>query len=199
MILYNPQDKKILYQVAKLHKENINKGFLSSLGEEFLYCVYRSISEAECSVLIVYIRNNKVIGFVAGTTNLKEVKEKLRSGCKLTLFKVLLKLVLNPRNFMKFLETKRYSDMKDNIKAELLGIAVDEKYRGQGIAQDLYKELCKYFKNRGFGKFKIVVGEGLVRAQKFYEKMGAYRQKKIELHKGQVSHVYIQEIEKCRI
>jgi hypothetical protein len=78
MILYNPQDKKILWSVANLHKNNINQGFLSFLGEEFLYCVYKAISLSPNSFLAVFIDKGKVIGFISGTTDLREVKSIMK-------------------------------------------------------------------------------------------------------------------------
>ena len=81
-----------------------------------------------------------------------------------------------------------------NPSAELLSIVVDEKYRGQGIAQALFEQLAVKFHKRGFSKFKIIVGEVLISAQHFYEKMGAQKRRKIEIHKGEVSWEYILDV-----
>jgi ribosomal protein S18 acetylase RimI-like enzyme len=94
------------------------------------------------------------------------------------LLKTTLKLLLRPQKLKKFLETKNYTEKKDEIEAELLSIAVDLNYRGQGVAKKLYLELCKYFSNKGVTKFKIIVGENLREAQKFYIKMGAKKNKR---------------------
>ena len=199
MILKNPKDKYILKQVASLHRENINKGFLSSLGNKFLRCLYKAISLSEKSILIVYIENNKVKGFISGTYDIKEIKNILKRKCFLIFFRIFLKIILNPRRLKKFIETYKYSSNDEdtyifNINAELLSIAVEKDYRGKGIASLLYNELVKFFKENNIKEFKIIVGEKLKGAQKFYEKMGAKKIAEFELHKGEKSYIYLQKV-----
>ena len=199
MILRNPKDKYILKQVASLHKENINKGFLSSLGNEFLGCLYEAISLSEKSILIVYIENNKVKGFISGTYDIKEIKNILKRKCFLIFFKILSKIILNPSRLKKFIETYKYSSNDEDtytfdFNAELLSIAIKKEYRGRGIASLLYNELVKFFREKNIKEFKIIVGAQLKEAQKFYEKMGAKKVAEFELHKGEKSYIYIQKV-----
>lgn len=200
MIIKNPVEKDIVSKVANLHKKNIKAGFLSSLGSEFLQCVYKSISLSEDSILIVYMENDNVIGFISGTKNLSKVKKILKKKYFPILIKIAIKLIINPLKLKKFLETYKYSsENKDifpyNLKTELLSIVVDTNYRGKGIASMLYRELIKFFKERNVKEFKIIVGAELKEAQKFYEKMGAKKVGEFELHKGNKSYVYIQKVE----
>ncbi len=198
MILENPLDEKILRQVAKLHKEAISTGFLPTLGEEFLFCLYKAISLSDKAVLLVDVENGEVRGFVAGSLEFGDIKRILLKECKYTLLKVLVKLLLNPKRLFKFLETYRYTGQAEELDlppAELLSIAVKPSYRKRGIATNLYKALTDYMERWGVDKFKIVVGEKLQGAQKFYEKMGAKKVKEFELHKGEKSFVYIQKVE----
>ena len=198
MILKNPNKEEILKQVAKLHKESITTGFLSSLGEDFLYCLYKAISLSDKAVLLVDVEKGRVRGFVAGSLDFADIKMQLLKSCKATLLKVLLKLVINPKRFFRFLETYHYTNTKKDLTlpaAELLSIAVHPLYRKQKIATNLYKALVEYMKKNRVNKFKIVVGENLKGAQKFYEKMGAKKVKDFELHKGQKSWIYIHCLE----
>ncbi len=196
MLLVNPNQEDILRQVAQLHKKYINKGFLSKLGEDFLYCLYKAVSLSDEAVLVVYIEEeSSVKGFVAGAKGVKGLKKSMLALCKFKLIKVIPKL-LSLERIKRFLETNRYvsSDLEGLPTAELLSIAVAQEMRGRGISQVLYKELCKQFKALGVDSFKIVAGESLKAAQRFYEKMGAKAVGSIELHKGEVSKVYIQSI-----
>lgn len=198
MILENPLDEEILKQVAKLHKEAISTGFLPTLGEEFLFCLYKAISLSDKAVLLVDTENKEVRGFIAGALEFRDIKRVLLRECKYTLLKVLFKLLLNPKKFFKFLETYRYTRQVEGAElppVELLSIAVKPSYRKRGIAANLYKELSDYMKKRRVNTFKIVVGEKLKGAQKFYESMGAEKIKEFELHKGEKSFVYIQKVE----
>ena len=56
----------IYREIARLHIECIENGFLPSLGEAFLALLYEAIDADPKSVLIVESKNGKVIGFVAG-------------------------------------------------------------------------------------------------------------------------------------
>ncbi len=200
MILKNPIEKDVLSKIANLHKENIKTGFLSSLGDDFLICVYKSISIAENSILITYIKNNEVVGFISGTLDITEIKKNLKKKCFPIFMKLAIKLVLNPIKLKKLFETYKYSseDKKSypfNLNAELLSIVVSPNHRGKGIAPILYKELIKSFKEKNIKEFKIVVGAQLKEAQKFYEKMGAEKVAEFELHKGEKSFIYIQKVD----
>jgi hypothetical protein len=62
------------------------------------------------------------------------------------------------------------------------------------VAQALFERLTVEFKSRSIKKFKIVVGDNLKQAKRFYEKMGAQKVRKIELHKGEASWVYFFEL-----
>ena len=202
MILVNPTDRGVLKQVAILHKENIKTGFLSSLGVDFLECLYEAISISENSVLIVYLEKEVVAGFVTGTLDITEANRILKRKCLFTIIKALVKVVFNKHKLKKLFETYRYSTKGKtmypyNLKSELLSIAVDPNFRGKGIAKQLYEELINFFRQRGVSEFKIVVGEKLIDAQRFYEKMGAKKVSEFELHKGEKSFIYVQRIDVC--
>jgi ribosomal protein S18 acetylase RimI-like enzyme len=79
-------------------------------------------------------------------------------------------------------------------KAELLSIVVDGAFRGNGHAEDLYRRLCGHFQSRGVPAFKIVVGEALEPAHRFYQRMGARPVALLEVHKGEPSTVYVQTV-----
>ncbi len=196
-LVYDPLEEKILYEIAKLHKKYINQGFLSSLGEDFLKCVYRSISLSKESYLIVAKEREKVLGFIAGTTNIKDIKLNLIRYCKFVIFKTFIKLLLKPSKMRKFFETASYSfsSKYENIPAELLSIVVIPEYRGKNISKQLYKQIMFLFKEKGIREFKIIVGTNLKTAQKFYEKMGARKLGNFELHKGKKSIIYVHRLE----
>jgi ribosomal protein S18 acetylase RimI-like enzyme len=78
--------------------------------------------------------------------------------------------------------------------AELLSIAVAQDARGQGIADSLYARLIEAFRNAGVAEFRIVVGNALAPAHRFYRRMGAVEAGKIEVHAGDESTVYVQRV-----
>ena len=81
-------------------------------------------------------------------------------------------------------------------KAELLDIALLKKYQGRGLAQNLFREFSSSLYEVGIEEFKITIGEDLLQAQRFYEKLGATKSGTIEVHKGQKTLVYIYKMPK---
>ncbi len=194
----NTEEAKDIHieNVACLHREYIKSGFLSSLGLPFLALMYRSMSDSNNTFCIVAKDKNKIIGFASGAISVGAFyKDFLRRNfIKASL--VLLPRVFNIRFVKKIFETLFYPARKEqNLpKAELLSIVVDEKYRGKGIAQQLFVKLEEEFRNKNIKQFKVVVGSKLIAACKFYEKMGGFFYSEIEVHKGEKSRVYVWEL-----
>jgi GNAT superfamily N-acetyltransferase len=77
---------------------------------------------------------------------------------------------------------------------ELLSIAVAPEARRNGVAKRLYDALVVYVGSQRKHGFKIVVGETLIGAHKFYLRMGAVPQARACVHADTVSVVYVQKI-----
>ena len=187
-------ERDVYWQVAKLHEENINKGFLSSLGTSFLALLYEAIDANESSFLLIAKNQGRVVGFVSGTEGMRSIYRQLLNRWP-RLFMALFPVLVSPEKWLKIAEIlvvgKKTVPMSDLPTAELLSIAVDPSQRGQGHAQALYRELANNFRQRGFAGFRIVVGEKLATAHRFYRAMGAQPVGTIEVHRGQMSIVYV--------
>lgn len=191
-------DKRDLYrQVAELHVGNIDQGFLATLGVNFVSLMYRAIDEARDSMLLVEERDDRVVGFVSGGIGMAPIyKRMLRYPFRLAI--CLLPSVLRPGRILSILEILRYSRGKDQQEdlpeAELLSMAVSSAYRGQRVAERLYRRLLDQFKASGVPAFKITVGEALAPAHRFYQRMGAAPAAKVEVHDGESSTIYLHRI-----
>lgn len=191
-------DKRDLYrQVAELHVGNIDQGFLATLGVSFVSLMYRAIDEARDSVLLVEERDDRVVGFVSGGIGMAPIyKRMLRYPFRLAI--CLLPSVLRPGRILSIMEILRYSKGKDQQadlpKAELLSMAVSSAYRGQQVAERLFRRLVDHFKASGVPAFKITVGEALAPAHRFYQRMGAAPAAKVEVHDGKSSTIYLHRI-----
>ncbi len=190
-------DIKTYHQIAKLHIQNIDKSFLSSLGIEFLTFLYQAIDESDHGILITKTQNNDLVGFVAGTTDIKAIYLSLFRR-PLKLMRVLLPNIIFPSRLWKiieiFIRSKEERKFIKLPKAELLSISVRNDYRRKGVAKNLYENLLVYFKTRKKNEFKILVGKKLIDAQRFYKEMGALKMGEIELHSGNLSYIFIQKI-----
>ena len=185
-------------QVAALHADNIDQGFLATLGIPFLSLMYRAIDEAPGSVLLTEEQHGRVVGFVSGGDGMGAIyRRMLRHPLRLVL--ALLPSLVRPSRLKRILEILRYgggtSTTHDLPRAELLSIAVAPHARGSGVAERLYRRLEENFAGRGLSAFRITVGDSLAPAHRYYRRMGAVPAGRVEVHAGEGSVVYVQALE----
>ncbi len=185
-------------RIAEIHIGCIEKGFLSSLGASFLALLYQAIDESDNSTLILAEEEGRIIGFVAGTLGIKQVYRTMTEYWG-RLFFALAPSLFSARKLRRILEVLLYSKDpgipgQDVPSAELLSISVVKEYRGKQHADRLYQEVIKFFKSRATSRFKITAGESLTAAHSFYRRMGAKAIGKIEVHKGENSILFVQEV-----
>jgi ribosomal protein S18 acetylase RimI-like enzyme len=196
MILILPADKKNCSEAAEIHLKEIKKGFLNKLGKNFLNIFYEAIAFSPFSFLIVAKDGNSAVGFISGCIESKKFYGYFVKKYFFSIFLVIFLKILNPKIAIKILETIRYSKGdKENIpKAELLTIAVSEKFQGRGIARELFNGFLSEMRKRGVKEFKVVVGENLTKPVNFYEKQGFIFSSYIYLHKNMRSKIYTYKI-----
>jgi ribosomal protein S18 acetylase RimI-like enzyme len=183
----------IYRQVAQLHAGNIDQGFLSTLGVPFLTLLYEAIDGDASSVLLIEEKDGRVAGFVAGAIGMRPIyRQLLRRWPRL--IPALMPALLSPRKLWRMVEILMLGSkppvLKDLPHAELLSIAVSPEMRGKGCAQALYLRLTRHFEETGTESFRIVVGEALHPAHRFYTRMGARVVGEVEIHRGRKSLVY---------
>ena len=196
IISINKADKKDFDDIIKIRAKEIGKGFINKLGNQFLRLYYDAMTSSPYSFLFVAKEGGSVIGFISGCINLKKFYKYFLRKYFLKIFFVSFLKILNPVNAKKILETKKYPEIKDkNLPvAELTGIAVLDKFKGKGAAQNLFKKFLLEMRKRGVKEFKVVVGENLNRAVKFYEKQGFVFYSYIYLHKNMRSKIFTYKI-----
>lgn len=186
-------------QVARLHMEGINQGFLPQLGLQFMTLLYEAIDRCPGSVLLVEVDGEKVLGFVAGAASMKLIYRQLLRRF-FSLFLALLPSLARPARLRRIFEIMRYGSQqavpeRPPLPAfELLSIAVAPDVRGTGCADRLYNRLTEYCHSHGIMAFKIIVGDSLAPAHRFYQRMGALAVSRMEVHAGQGSVVYVHQI-----
>lgn len=188
-------DKKNVIQIAQIHLQEINQGFLSQLGLKFLTKLYKAMIFSKNSFVVVAKENNQIVGFISGCTNLNHFYRHFLKKYFFSICFILLPKIFKISIFKKIKETLQYKNTKNNLPPEeLLSIGVVKKFQGQGIAQALLTEFIKEMKKRKVNQFKVIVGEKLPRAIAFYEKMGFKFFSKLSIHQGQSSRIYIYDL-----
>jgi len=186
---------RVYREVAALHATGIERGFLATLGQRFLCLMYRAIAESPAGVLEVVERDGRVAGFIAGSDGMRPVLRRMVLAHPLALARALLPALMRPRQVAGMLEVLRAGNAAGDTatlpRAELLSLAVDPRHRGQGVADALYRRLQARFRERGIDAFRIVVGDALAPAHRFYRRMGARPAARTEVHRGQGSTIYV--------
>ncbi|HRR07039.1 MAG TPA: GNAT family N-acetyltransferase [Victivallales bacterium] len=185
-----------IIQAVNIQLKEIEKGFLSTLGENALKLIFKHIAFNRWGIMVLAkdSSSDKVIGYILGTTSSFQLyRDFLIKKFPLIIVHFLPSL-LSFRRIKKAIETLRYPVKKlpDNLPtAELLDLAVDSTYHGKGVAHGLFLRLCDEFRKRGINSFKIPTGASLTRAHRFYEKMGATKVCDFELHSGEKTIIYV--------
>jgi len=180
-------------QFAKLHRQEIDNGFLSSLGRSFLCGMYAALARSPHCFLIAAEKDNKVLGFFCGSTNTKKVyREFLLTGGGTIAIRLLPKL-LSWQRVRRTAETWLYPSRSRQLnlpEAEVLNFCVDRNHQRCGIGRTLFAQAVKEFAERNVASIRIVTGADQHSAQQFYESVAAKRHSDIEIHAGSQSVVY---------
>ncbi len=193
---FTPND---LTQVVRIHREQINQGFLSSLGDDVMKLVFANIIDSKHSFLIVAVdpSQKSLCGFLCGTVDVRKLYGNFVFKKFFRAIPIILPKVLTAERMKKILETLIYplkGDHESLPRAEFLDFALKPEYQGTGLAQQMFYEAINIYNALGIKKFKSVVNEKLIASQRFHEKLGAEKVSCVQIHKGQNSIVYVFDV-----
>lgn len=194
-----PMTKEDFLDIARLHKESIPGGFLSSLGMTFLSRLYQGIARNPGSCVIVERGpDGKVAGFVCGALSVKKCYQQVLLRGFLSLGLPIALKLLRPAVIKRVWETLRYPGKKPentaSADAELLSIAVSDLARGQGVGKKLVCELEKWFVDKGYrDAYKVVTFAEDARSNGFYKKTG-FRFNREFTHHGNRMNEYMKRV-----
>jgi ribosomal protein S18 acetylase RimI-like enzyme len=170
---------------ARLHAEGIDQGFLSLLGPRFLGRLYRRITLDRGSFLIVATRDDRVVGFVAGSVDVPSLYRSFLWRDGLAAGLPALGHLLT--HWHRVLETLRHGSSEGagtGPGAELLAIAVDRSARGAGAGHSLVDAFVDELARRRVAAAHVVVGADNRAAVGLYRRSGFEEVERFELHPG---------------
>jgi ribosomal protein S18 acetylase RimI-like enzyme len=141
----------IFQQIAKIHIDEIHFSALPLLGENFLVWLNIEMTRAPQTGVWVVMEENRVLGFVSGCANLKQMYRFIFLHSAFRLFWYAGTALFSPRLLKKIpslvlypfqhqdKEGKRLEEKAAEDGAELLAIAVDHSTQGKGIGKILVK------------------------------------------------------------
>jgi ribosomal protein S18 acetylase RimI-like enzyme len=183
-------------QVAALHIQCISTGFISSMGIDFVTSLYEAIAQGKSSFGVVAVRDEKVLGFAAFTSNINKLYKSIvwRRGLKFAL--LLAGQMWSLKRVKKMLETLFYPARIKNMNlpsAELLSIAVAGEEQRKGLAGKLIEKGLQHCRKTEIDKLKVLIGADNKAGNNMYLKYGFEPAGQINNH-GVLSNIYIAKI-----
>jgi len=172
--------------IARIHKKELSQGALHLLGLPFLTRLYFEISGIPETSLWAAVYSGRTIGFISGTLNIKKSYRILIFRSGLALLFLSLKEIIKPGVLKKIKDIMIYPFFKSkkdkNINMcsntqsttpELLSIAIDRKFHGQGIGRKLVENLENDLLAMDFrGKYYVSTDKADIVSNNFYMKLG---------------------------
>jgi ribosomal protein S18 acetylase RimI-like enzyme len=196
--MINKAQNKDCSQLAILHCQTINQGFLSKLGQVFLESLYSFLIEKE--LVLGYKENHSIMGFVSCAITSKGIMKRFVLSSPGGIFKLTEALLKKPGLIKPLLETFRAPGLSESEsgeeipETELLSISVSPQAQKGGIGTRLLTALEQELKQRNIRKYKVIAGEKLEGANNFYLKNGFVLAKQISIHGKDISNVYVKEL-----
>ncbi len=188
-----PLEIRHAHDIASLHIQGINTGFISSLGIDFVTALYEAIAKSTSSFgFAIEDNDNKVLGFVTFTTNLNKLYKSIivKKGWRFAL--LLAGKMFSLKRIKKVFETLFYPGRvkKMNLPSpELLSIAVSPEKHHAGLATQLVQKSFEHCQKIGLDKVKVLIAADNETANKLYLKCGFKLVGQIDNH-GVTSNIY---------
>lgn len=188
--------------IARLHAETLTTSFLASLGNNFLSKLYAFLITKE--KVWIYEEANEIKGFVCFSANSSGTMKRFLINCPHCIILLAMKTITHPVYLKRFTETftapfksKKTKSGNRSINlplGELLSISVSPNCQAVGIGGQLVNALEEYLIHKNISQYKVIVGEELIGANKFYKKNGFILATQIKIHGEKRSNVYVKNI-----
>lgn len=195
------EDASLFRVMGQIHQKEIETGFLSGLGVNFLKELYHTLAGSGNAIAMVAFVGDRLIGFICVALDLSRLHRDmlLRNGHKL-MFYAFPKLI-RPSTVFGAIETLLYASRKvsaDMSKVEIINFCIESRFQRFGVGRMLLDAVCAELELRGIPRIKAVTGKNQFKARRFYEKLKSQCVEEIEIHKGAKSVMYIIEVSNCR-
>ncbi len=211
------KDHTLLKDVADLHRRQIPTGFLSSLGDSFLFRLYQGLSNAPGTLVAVHLdeksggETTRVNGFLAGSLQTKDAYRHVLGKQWYRLLPAIAPALLRPFMVQKLFETVQYgiSARKSSenptgpreAEAELLAIAVHPDARRRGVGGELIGAFEEYLREQTTGAderdgrtdYKVVTWAENATANAFYSRSGFELVRSFRHHKNEMNE-YVKRV-----
>ncbi len=182
------------WTLAKLHRESIPDGFLTSLGLGVLRELYLGFASSAHATIHVSREEGRIVGFIACAEDTGAVYRDVLRRRGVNLAWRAAALLLSPKRLWRATETLFYPSrggFEDLPRAEVLNFCVRSELRGGGHGRALFETAMRELADRGVRAVRIVTGASQDRAQRFYRAARCEEWGAAEVHVGSGSVVFI--------
>lgn len=166
--------------VSGIHQRALEGSFLAKLGAGFLAQMYSYLIDRE--IVFVVMVEDRPAGFVSASVNPSGMMKRFVLNRPLCLVRIGLAVLRRPILLKGVLETVRApsrpegvgtdAEAESGVMAELLSIAIDDEHHRKGFASKLLTAVEGELKSRSVDCYKVVAGDKLDGANRFYRNSG---------------------------
>lgn len=185
-------------QIALLHDQGLDQSFLRKLGLPFLTSMYRFFIQHE--LVYVYLEEGQVKGFISASLSTEKVMRRFVTGSPTGIFHMMRAVFKQPSLLKSIYETYSSSHTTHSSpmialpSVELLSIVVSNEVRQGGVGSQLLAALEGELKHLDVKLYKVVAGDKLLGANRFYMKNGFEKVAQVTIHGDEVSNVYVKQL-----
>ena len=181
MAAIRPLQHRDAARVAELHEAAMGNSLWAKLGRRFLTELYRGLVDNPRFIAFVYVEDNRVRGFIAGSTDAAAMMREVFRSRAAVLGLASLPAALKPAVLRHLVQTARYFDASGaDVPAESLFCSFEPDLRGKRVSGHINKVLFDDLLARGIPNVKVtteVDNEGANRQLKSwgFEDRGHFR------------------------
>ena len=145
-------------RVAELHHAAMGNSLWALLGQPFLAALYRGLVDCRLFLGFVYVEDNEVRGFIAGSLDTSGMyADVLRRRSLFLAPSAVLGALRRPFVGLRLLETARYFGVSgaDDVPAESLFCSFEPNLRGKRVSGHINKVLFDELYARGRTQVKV--------------------------------------------
>lgn len=184
-------------QIVHVHLISFEGFFLSFLGPKFLEVFYRGIVSSPHGIGIVFIKNDRIEGFVCGAVNPSAyygylLRKKLAHFVSASVGAILKKPSIIPRLIRAVHQPS--SSPKGENKATLMSIGVDPEAQGKGIGKMLVQDFLKQLKSKGVREVNLTTDRlNNEKTNEFYKSLDFALKRSYKTPEGREINEYVIE------
>jgi len=188
--------------IIHIHMSSFTNFFLTFLGPAFLKQLYTGTLKDSSGIAIVAEIENKICGFVTGTTNpsgfysrlIKDRWWKFGMACMVP---VMLRPTIIPRILRALRKPGETADKKQC--GTLMSLAVAPECRSKTVGQTLVSAFLRESKKQGLHQVNLTTDKnGNETVNRFYEDLGFDCERKYTTPEGRIMNVYVIDLKNKR-